>query len=81
MLDKQAVELQESRWERESVITRGDSVRLVVEVVSTAGLNAGTRSGIACLTNCRDDYGYKTSDYEALGISEYWIVDYLGLGG
>ncbi|MEG4497813.1 Uma2 family endonuclease [Microcoleus sp. F10-C6] len=66
VLDKQAVAANESRWERESVITRGDSVKLVVEVVST---------------NWRDDYAHKLSDYEALGIPEYWIVDYLGLGG
>jgi Uma2 family endonuclease len=32
-------------------------------------------------TNWRDDYGHKLIDYEALGIREYWIVDYLGLGG
>ena len=44
----------------------GSSVRLIVEVVST---------------NWRDDYGYKLVYYEALGISEYWIADYLGLGG
>ena len=44
----------------------GSSVRLIVEVVST---------------NWRDDYGYKLVDCEALGISEYWIADYLGLGG
>jgi Uma2 family endonuclease len=44
----------------------GSSVRLIVEVVST---------------NWRDDYRYKLVDYEALGISEYWIADYLGLGG
>lgn len=66
VLDKQAVEANEPRWERESVITRGDSVKLVIEVVST---------------NWRDDYAHKMSDYEALGIAEYWIVDYLGLGG
>jgi len=66
VLDKQAVEANEPRWEKESVITRGDSVRLIVEVVST---------------NWRDDYAHKMIDYEALGISEYWIVDYLGLGG
>jgi Uma2 family endonuclease len=66
VLDKQAVAANESRWERESVITRGDSVKLVVEVVST---------------NWRDDYAHKMIDYEALGIYEYWIVDYLGLGG
>ena len=66
VLDKQAVQANEPRWERESVITRGDSIKLVVEVVST---------------NWRDDYAHKMIDYEALGIPEYWIVDYLSLGG
>jgi Uma2 family endonuclease len=56
----------EPRWERESIITLGQSVKLVVEVVST---------------NWRDDYLVKLGDYEALGIQEYWIVDYLGIGG
>jgi Uma2 family endonuclease len=56
----------EPRWERESVITRSESIRLAVEVVST---------------NWRDDYLLKLADYEAFGIQEYWIVDYLGLGG
>ena len=46
--------------------TQGDSIALVIEVVST---------------NWRDDYGYKLIDYEALEIPEYWIVDYLALGG
>jgi Uma2 family endonuclease len=66
VLDKQAIEVNEPRWERESVITQGNSVKLVVEVVSR---------------NWRDDYAHKMIDYEALGIPEYWIVDYLGLGG
>jgi Uma2 family endonuclease len=66
VLDKESVKSNEPRWEQESVITRGDSVKLVVEVVST---------------NWRDDYAHKMIDYEALGIAEYWIVDYLGLGG
>jgi len=66
VLDKQAVEANEYRWNKESVVTRGDSIKLVVEVVST---------------NWRDDYAHKMSDYEALGIPEYWIIDYLGLGG
>ena len=35
VLDKQAVEANESRWERESVITQGTLVKLVIEVVST----------------------------------------------
>ncbi|MEH2256823.1 Uma2 family endonuclease [Nostoc sp.] len=65
VLDRQAV-MDEPRWKKESIITRGSSVKLVVEVVST---------------NWSDDYALKLEDYESLGIPEYWIVDYLGLGG
>lgn len=65
VLDRQGTD-SEPRWQKESIITMGSSVRLIVEVVST---------------NWRDDYGYKLVDCEALGISEYWIADYLGLGG
>lgn len=54
------------RWNKESIITEGNSVPLVVEVVST---------------NWSDDYALKLEEYEILGIDEYWIVDYLGLGG
>jgi Uma2 family endonuclease len=32
-------------------------------------------------TNWRDDYRIKLNEYEALGIPEFWIVDYAGLGG
>jgi Uma2 family endonuclease len=56
----------EQRWKKESIITMGSSVRLAVEVVST---------------NWQDDYHFKFADYEEMGIPEYWIVDYLGLGG
>lgn len=56
----------EPRWESSSVIEHGETIKLVVEVVST---------------NWRDDYLMKLGDYEALGIQEYWIVDYLGIGG
>jgi Uma2 family endonuclease len=31
--------------------------------------------------NWRDDYLTKLAEYEELGISEYWIEDYQGLGG
>lgn len=54
------------RWEKESTITCGKSAKLVIEITST---------------NWSDDYARKLEDYEALGIEEYWICDYLGLGG
>jgi len=57
---------QEPLWKKASTVILGTSVPLVIEVVST---------------NWRDDYGKKSVDYESLGIAEYWIVDYLGLGG
>jgi Uma2 family endonuclease len=56
----------EPRWEQESIITRGSTIPLVIEIVST---------------NWQDDYWTKFSAYQELGIAEYWIVDYLGLGG
>lgn len=65
VLDRSAL-LNEPRWKKESIITMGASVRLAVEVVST---------------NWRDDYYLKLGQYEEMGIPEYWIVDYLGLGG
>lgn len=65
VLDEAAI-ANEPRWERESVITSSQSIKLVVEVVST---------------NWRDDYLVKLGDYEAFGIPEYWIADYLGIGG
>ncbi len=33
------------------------------------------------ITNWRDDCYLKMSDYGALGVPEYWIVDYAALGG
>ncbi len=56
----------EPRWEQEPVITFGRSIKLVVEVVST---------------NWETDYARKVEEYALLGIPEYWIVDYRGLGG
>ncbi|MCL1474917.1 Uma2 family endonuclease [Argonema antarcticum] len=56
----------EPLWKKSSTITKGKSIPLVIEVVST---------------NWRDDYLTKLKDYEEIGIPEYWIVDYLGLGG
>jgi Uma2 family endonuclease len=56
----------ETRWKKESIIQNATSVKLIVEVVST---------------NWQDDYYNKLRDYEAMGISEYWIIDYAALGG
>jgi Uma2 family endonuclease len=66
VLDKNQVANQENRWKKESIITLGSSIPLIIEVVST---------------NWSDDYALKLDDYEYMGIPEYWIVDYLGLGG
>jgi len=55
----------EPRWESESIIQNPDSIKLIVEVVST---------------NWRDDYYNKLRDYEEMGIEEYWIIDYAALG-
>ena len=56
---------QEPLWPTASVIQDGQTAPLVVEVVST---------------NWRDDYGHKFVEYEAMGIAEYWLVDFRALG-
>ena len=56
----------EPLWQQEPVITFGTSIKLAVEVVST---------------NWQNDYARKSEDYAMLGVPEYWIVDYLGVGG
>jgi Uma2 family endonuclease len=65
VLDQEFV-ANEPRWESESIIENAQSVKLIVEVVST---------------NWRDDYFKKRADYEEMSIPEYWIVDYAALGG
>lgn len=62
----ETVLVDEPLWEREPVITLGRSVKLVVEVVST---------------NWETDYARKVEEYALLGIPEYWIADFRGLGG
>lgn len=56
----------EPLWRQEPVITLGSSVKLIVEVVSK---------------NWQNDYARKAEDYALFGVGEYWIVDYLGVGG
>jgi len=56
----------ETLWQKQSVLSLGASIPWVIEVVST---------------NWRDDYYLKYADYEEMGIPEYWIVDYAALGG
>jgi Uma2 family endonuclease len=54
------------RSDRAAYAALRESIPLAVEVVST---------------NWDDDYLDKVDEYQRLGISEYWIVDYLALGG
>ena len=56
----------ETLWSKYSTVQNSASVPLVVEIVSS---------------NWRDDYLTKVRDYEEIGLQEYWIVDYLALGG
>jgi Uma2 family endonuclease len=66
VLDNNAVKNHEPMWKKRSTILQGSTVKLAIEVVST---------------NWQDDYLMKLGEYEKLGIEEYWIIDYLGLGG
>lgn len=54
--------INEPLWESGSILTRGKSIKLVVEIVSTK------QTDESCLN--------KLSDYKALGIPEYCILDY-----
>jgi Uma2 family endonuclease len=65
ILDREAL-ADEPLWKKVSTLSSGKSVKLAVEVVST---------------NWRDDYLTKLREYEEIGIPEYWIVDFLALGG
>ena len=57
---------QEPLWRSQPVITSSAAIKLIAEVVST---------------NWQNDYARKVEDYALLGVPEYWITDYLGLGG
>lgn len=56
----------EPLWPYQAVITSNLAIKLIAEVVST---------------NWQNDYARKVEDYALLGVPEYWITDYLGLGG
>lgn len=65
VVDKLAL-AREPLWSEQSILTLGSSIKFVAEVVSG---------------NWQNDYARKVEDYATLGIPEYWIVDYAGLGG
>jgi Uma2 family endonuclease len=58
--------INEPLWQQEPIITQGGTIKLIAEVVST---------------NWQNDYARKFEDYAMFGVAEYWIVDYLGIGG
>jgi Uma2 family endonuclease len=58
--------VKELLWSDQSILTLGSSIKFVAEVVSS---------------NWQNDYARKVEDYAVLGIPEYWIIDYAGLGG
>lgn len=57
--------MNEPLWKKESTVSQAVSIPLVIEVVSS---------------NWRDYYYKKLADYEAIGIPEYWIIDYAAIG-
>ena len=62
---KQDALVNELLWKKASAVQQGDSIALVIEVVSS---------------NWRDDYLTKFGDYEEMQIAEYWLVDFRALG-
>jgi Uma2 family endonuclease len=58
--------IKEPFWSDQSILTLGSSIKFVAEVVNS---------------NWQNDYARKVEDYAVLGIPEYWIADYAGLGG
>ncbi|MDB9528926.1 Uma2 family endonuclease [Oscillatoria sp. CS-180] len=56
----------EPLWADQSILTLGSAIPFVAEVVSG---------------NWQNDYARKVEDYAVLGIPEYWIAHYAGLGG
>ncbi|MFN6514948.1 MAG: Uma2 family endonuclease [Nostoc sp. CreGUA01] len=73
----------EAYWENESIITKPESIPLLIEVVSQCVARVprveATDEPVRVSTNWRDDYHKKFADYEEMGIKEYWIVDYAAL--
>lgn len=64
----------EPRWKNQSTVSCCESIPLVIEVVSTNWRND-------CLDKADDYVERSPSRRVEIGIPEYWIVDYLGLGG
>ena len=65
VLDKRNLK-NEPLYAKEFTVSKSESIPLVIEIVST---------------NWGLDYAVKFEEYENIGIAEYVIVDYLGLGG
>ncbi|MEH2235964.1 Uma2 family endonuclease [Nostoc sp.] len=83
--------LNEPLWKKESTVSQAASIPLVIEVVSQCVARVhrveATDEPVRVSTNWRDDYYKKLADYvreasrrEAIGIPEYWIIDYAAYG-
>jgi Uma2 family endonuclease len=58
--------VREPLWSKEPIVCNGSTIKFVAEITST---------------NWQDDYARTVEEYALLGILEYWIVDFRGLGG
>ena len=58
--------INEPLWQQQPVITLGNSIKLIAEIVST---------------NWQNNYARKAEDYALLGVPEYWIVEDTALDG
>ncbi len=75
----QRTEVASSRLPDVAIVSRAEAERLLYQtaVFQTPSLLVAE---IVSPSSATEDYDRKLKEYEALGVQEYWIVDYAGLG-